>query len=301
MNKQQILTLAKRVIDNRKMNAEEACDTLLNKLRADGKYVETEYALRQAEVDYVMGNGSAKIAAQKQIAQHKAKLNKYLKAHGLTANDLQPHYHCAKCNDTGYVNNAICSCLMEEMRKVIFAESNVTNPNYTFENSQESNAHNRAVYKAARQACDGKYLNVVLTGNTGTGKTYLLTACANMCAQSNKSVLMLTAYTLNGMFLDAHVADLATHRAIMDNLIDVDVLLIDDLGTENIYKNVTGEYLFSVLNERIARKKQTFVSTNLTLTDIRERYDERMFSRLVDKSITLLAELTGNDKRIKKA
>ena len=142
---------------------------------------------------------------------------------------------------------------------------------------------------------------MLLTGKTGSGKTYLLTACANLCADNNRSVLLLTAYTLGGMFLDAHLSDHATNQAIMDSLVDVDVLLIDDLGTENIYKNVTAEYLFSMLNERIARKKQTFVSTNLSLTDIRERYDERIFSRLVDQSTAFVAELTGNDKRIKKA
>ena len=84
----------------------------------------------------------------------------------------------------------------------------------------------------------------------------------------------------------------------MENLLDVDVLFIDDLGTENIYKNVTAEYLFVVINERIARGKQTFVSTNLTLNDIRNKYDERIFSRIVDKNVTFVAQLNGDDKRI---
>ena len=220
---------------------------------------------------------------------------------GLTENDLRPHYACAKCNDTGYVNGAICSCLNDEIRRLIIAESNVTNADYTFANSTETNAHNRAAYKKAQEVCLSGNGNILLTGKTGAGKTFLLTACANLCAEQNKSVLLLTAYTLNGMFLDAHLSDLATHQAVMDSLVDVDVLLIDDLGTENVYKNVTAEYFFSVLNERIARKKQTFISTNLNLNEIRERYDERIFSRLVDQSSTFVAELVGADKRIKKA
>ena len=84
----------------------------------------------------------------------------------------------------------------------------------------------------------------------------------------------------------------------MENILDVDVLFVDDLGTENVYRNVTAEYLFVVINERIARGKQTFISTNLSLADIRTAYDERIFSRLVDKNVTFLAQLVGDDKRI---
>ena len=84
----------------------------------------------------------------------------------------------------------------------------------------------------------------------------------------------------------------------MENLLDVDVLFIDDLGTENIYRNVTAEYLFVVVNERIARGKQTFISTNLTLDAIRGRYDQRIFSRLMNKDLTFVYQLVGEDKRI---
>ena len=301
MNRQQLLNLAKRTLQARKCVAEEKCEATLSKLRKDGEWVEIERGLRQAEIDFVMNDGKNKNLAKKQIAEYKAKRDEFLKARGLTVDDLQPHYACAKCDDSGYVNGTTCNCLNEEIRRLIFAESNVTNTDYTFANAKETNSHNRAVFKKAQQVCESGETNILLTGNTGSGKTYLLTACANLCVELNRSTLLLTAYNLNRMFLDAHVGDFANNQTIMDSLVDVDVLLIDDLGTENIYKNVTAEYFFSVINERIARKKQTFISTNLTLADLRERYDERIFSRLVDQSRTFIAELTGADKRIKKA
>ena len=110
----------------------------------------------------------------------------------------------------------------------------------------------------------------------------------------------MTAYALNETFLEAHLSDYAVSQAILEAITDADALIIDDLGAEIVYKNVTAEYLFAVLNERIARRKQTFISTNLTLADIRDRYDERIFSRLVDQSSTVVAQLTGADKRLVK-
>ena len=301
MNKIQLLQRAKRIVDERRLQAEDNCERLLQTLRNNAEYAEIERNLRQAEIDCVMQGGKAQKQAAEKVKEYQAKRKQLLATLGVKATDLKPHYRCAKCSDTGYVNGSACSCLQEEIRKLIVAESNVTNGDYTFENSKESSKHNLAVYKAAKKACIDGDKNILLVGNTGTGKTYLLTACANLCADLSKSVLLVTAYTLNGMLLDAHLSDSATNQAIMDSLVDVDVLAIDDLGTENVYKNVTAEYFFAVINERIARKKQTFVSTNLSLANIRERYDERMFSRLVDQKITVVAEMEGADKRIKKA
>ncbi|MCH5157340.1 MAG: ATP-binding protein [Clostridiales bacterium] len=316
MNKEQLLQQAKRIVDERRFYAEDKAEQLLTSLRENADFTTVEHQLRAAQVDLAMGTGDAK-QLQKKVNQLQKKQSAFLSALGLSTSDLTPQYHCHKCGDTGYVDGKACSCLQEEIRKLIVADSNIINRNYTFANSKETDKHNLAVYKMARKVClDGK-TNMLLTGNTGSGKTYLLTACANLCMEHNLSVLFVTAYTLNTRFLDAHLSDFSSKQMILDNLLDVDVLIIDDLGTETGYKNVTAEYLFAVLNERIARGKQTFISTNLPLdlsqakrdelaklgkviVTIRGRYDERMFSRLVDPNTTFVAELQGCDKRLKK-
>ena len=316
MNKQQLLQQAKKTVDERRFVAEDKAEALLFSLRQNADFTAIESQLRKAEVDLAMENGDKK-QLQSEIKRLKEKQSALLKKLGLTPDMLKPQYHCSKCGDTGYVGLTTCSCLQEEIRKLIVADSNVINKDYTFANSKETNKHNLAVYKKAREVClDGK-TNALLTGNTGSGKTYLLTACANLCMEQGKSVLFTTAYSLNTSFLDAHLSDFETKQAIIDNVIDVDVLVIDDLGTETVYKNVTAEYFFTVINERIARRKQTFISTNLPLdisqkkreelakegksiSTVRERYDERMYSRLVDQNTTFVAELQGDDKRLKK-
>ncbi len=300
MNKQELLQKAKRNIDERRYKAEEQCDKTLATLRTNAEYRVSERSLRQAQVNYSMCDEPHKSEMKKLLDERKAEMKRVLTKLNIDEKTLRPKYFCKTCGDTGYVNNAMCSCLLNELSKLLLKESQIVNPAYTFELAEESDKHNLSVYKAAKEITLAGSKNLLLTGNTGTGKTYLITACANLAISVNKSALFFTAYNLNSMFLEAHLSDFRIRQSLLDALTDTDILIIDDLGTEIVYKNVTAEYLFAVLNERIARRKQTFISTNLTLADIRDRYDERIFSRLVDQSSTVVAQLTGADKRLVK-
>lgn len=297
MRKEQLLDSAKRKIDARRFWAQDECDKRLNTLRQKPEWLACERNLKEAQVDYVVSNGKQRQAAKTRMEKYSAQRKKLLAILGYTESDLTPQYYCKFCSDTGYVDNRICSCMQNEIHRLIAEGSEAGDAEFTFENSTETNKHNVAVYKHAKSAVQNGQ-NIFLTGNTGSGKTYLLSACANFAVEQNKSALFVTAYTLNSMFLESHLSDFATKQAILDSLVDVDVLAVDDLGTETVYKNVTAEYLFSVINERVNRRKQTFISTNLTLEDVRDRYDERIFSRLVDQKLTFVAELVGKDKRL---
>ena len=298
MNREQLTLAAKRKIEARRLKALALCDHLLEQLRQHDDYRNCERALREAQVRYVLQQDQS---AKADVVKYSALQKKLLKKYNLTEADLLPKFHCQKCQDSGYFEGKYCTCLQEEISKLLIGESNVQNVNYTFLNSTETNKHNKAVYKKAQEVCTkGTPLNILLISEPGCGKTYLLSACANLCTQLGKTVLFITAYNLNAKFLDCHLAELAEKQLIMDSLTDVDVLVIDDLGTELVYKNVTGEYLFGIINERIAQGKQTFISTTLSLAQIQERYDERIFSRIVDQSTTFVAQLQGADKRTTK-
>jgi len=295
MNREQLTLTAKRKIEARRMKALSVRDHTLEELRKHSDFRNCEHALRAAQVKYVFErDDSAKADIEKYRQLQKQLLAKY----HLTEADLLPKFHCKKCEDTGYFEGKYCTCMQEEISKLLLSESNVQNADFTFEKSTETDKHNVAVYNLAKKVCvDGTPKNILLTGGTGSGKTFLLSACANLCVNLGKSVLFMTAYNLNSKFLECHLSDLAEKQTILDSLMDADVLVIDDLGTEVIYKNVTAEYMFELLNERIVRGKQTFFSTNLSLAALRDRYDERIFSRMVDQRITLVAQLEGDDKR----
>lgn len=299
MNKLQLITLAKRQIDAKRELAQSKSAQTLQVLRQHEDWRINEKATRSAMVDVAMCDKQSQPAMQTKLDKLLAEQQTLLAKYNVDKSQLVPQYSCTKCNDTGYVLGQACDCLKQQMRSILVAQSNVENKTYTFENSTETDPDNVKVYNNAKKACDKGY-NILLTGPTGNGKTYLLTACANYCLQLGKTTMFTTASILNKNFVDMHVGDMETKSVIWDSLVEVDVLVIDDLGTENVFKNVTAEYLYSLINDRMTMGKQTLISTNLTLRQLRDRYDERIFSRVVDQQRTFVAELKGSDKRLKK-
>lgn len=88
-------------------------------------------------------------------------------------------------------------------------------------------------------------------------------------------------------------------RAV-EGLMESDLLMIDDLGTEPQTKNTSG-YLFQVFNERNMSGRHTLISTNLTPDRMGAQYEERVVSRMLDCRMTTAIEFYGRDLRLTKA
>ena len=103
------------------------------------------------------------------------------------------------------------------------------------------------------------------------------------------------------MFLSYHTTNGNEQKnAYLNALIDPDCLIIDDLGTEPMLKNVTKEYLYLILSERSRDDKMTIITTNLTPNELLARYNERIFSRLFNKREGFAAQISGTDLRLSK-
>ncbi len=87
---------------------------------------------------------------------------------------------------------------------------------------------------------------------------------------------------------------------IYDHLLNVDLLIIDDLGTENI-NNMKFAELFTIINSRMLPQKdkitKTIISTNLDLPNLSEMYGERIISRFAGNYH--ICPFFGEDIRIK--
>lgn len=206
---------------------------------------------------------------------------------GIAEKDLLPSYDCPLCKDTGYVMEKPCSCF-EKARKILLKTEGVSKnflPFYEEENIPDSHLKQiaKSVRAYAQKFPQTTLKTLVFTGQTGTGKTRLLQAYVKTAEEKGYSVLYFTASELTSEFLNYHTGKFSERGNLMERLLTCDLLAIDDLGTEPMLKNVTKEYLFSVLSTRALRGKHTAFTTNLSLSEVLTRYEERIFSRLSEK------------------
>ena len=296
------LTKAKNVIARRKNDAEYKAELVKAKLLEIPRYAALDDEVRAQILQAAKSAGTPFEKEQREkLALLREKAEKAAAELGYSKDKLTPSYTCKICSDSGYIKGEKCVCLKEQLRIVLFGQGGANNQ-ATFEKSQD--ALNETVYSKAKQWC-GAYPavtkhNILIEGKTGVGKTYLSHCIANALSDKGVSLLVLDAYDLNQKFLYMHLASPEEKAMLSESLFDVPLLIIDDLGTEPILKNVTEEYLFSLLNYRKNKALDTVVSTNLLLTQLKERYSERTLARVADKNGTLLFSLKGEDRRLSK-
>lgn len=223
-------------------------------------------------------------------------------------NYLLPKYDCNLCNDTGYITEnyktQMCQCLKQQLYNIEYNKSNISNlENHKFENflstvystdvdkvkynSDISPRENIEIIKKISQKFiknfdDSNEKNLLFTGNTGLGKTFLSGCIANELLKRGKNVLYQTAPVMLDTIIDYRFGK--TDNSIYNNLLDVDLLIIDDLGTECM-NNMKFTELFTVLNTRLLNSNnkvtKTIISTNLNIQNLFKNYDERIVSRLI--------------------
>jgi len=155
------------------------------------------------------------------------------------------------------------------------------------------------IYDISKEWCErfpnSHILNINMIGGTGTGKTFLLECMASNLIDKGFNVMFTTAFALNDECRKYHFS----LPSKVNEYMDCDVLVIDDLGCEPLLKNITVEYLFNIIHLRQKRYKPTLISTNLTMEDILNRYDDRIFSRLSNKMLAITIPFNGIDMRKK--
>ena len=238
------------------------------------------------------------------------KLHTTLKENNFDKNTLKPNYTCKKCNDTGVSDNKRCVCFNKLLNKHLLTLSGINKNLPSFDKIDysvynEKTADNVRIIVKTMQEIVKKYPNTTknmlnIFGKVGVGKTYLSECFVNFAIKNNLYTVYTTSYNLNQDMLNYHLAPINQKSDILDKYINSDILCIDDLGTENILKNVTVEYLYLILNERQQKGKFTLITTNLMPNQIIEIYDERIFSRLINKEKNIIINLEGDDLRLKK-
>lgn len=207
------------------------------------------------------------------------------------------NHDCPLCKDDGYIDGKMCKCLKKEISQILLEGSGFEKLE-TFESSIKTSGNLEKVYSLMQKWCNSDFKKnlIFLSGGTGVGKTHLMQCMANEMIERGMVVKVVTAFQLNQDFKDFSKC---YDDDILNNYLDCDALFIDDLGTEPMYKNVTIHFLYLIINERKMHNKPTIITTNLLLSDLFDRYDERIFSRIADKRTSIPLLLEGEDKRIK--
>ena len=223
----------------------------------------------------------------------------------LKLGNIEPDYTCKNCNDTGFAQGRYCNCFIEELNHSLIKESgfySLEDFNTTSFELFDNSYLMKNLYQKMQKWCHSNFDKslIFLSGQTGVGKTHLMKCMANELIKEHKIVLLTTSFAMHQDFVKSFACrDGEEKQQIIEKYIDTEVLFIDDLGTEPVLKNVTKEYLYNLINVRQVKGKPTFITSNLSLENILDRYDERIFSRLGNKNLSINIVLNSQDKRLK--
>lgn len=308
MNKTQIIINELQQINTHCAYAELKAKNNLSIARQDADFADIDAKIRKLKLDLSKTDDLAQIKKiNTSIASLQKKLPTILSKLGLSLDSLTPQYACPICHDTGYDNGSHCACLTAKVKAALAKQCGLQNNlQYSFATSDpklvESDSSLKKAYAVAQKYVANfpnfKYPNLVFVGNVGAGKTYLIQCIANALIERGNYVTFSTAFDLNRTIQNSFGTNPQEREAMLAPFFESDLLIIDDLGSEPIIKNVTLENLFCVINERQSRNLPIIISTNLNLEELQERYGDRLASRIFNKRINLLIPFLGKDLRV---
>lgn len=266
----------------------------------------------ESAAKYFDGDKQAILDMRSQMDALSKKKEELLAAAGYPKDYLLEKHQCQECQDTGYIEGNKCKCLRQKILKVLYKQSNVqemlerenfSTLTYDYYDDADLDMMKAIIEDCKRYVDDftNKYENIMLLGNVGVGKTFLTNCIAKELIDCGNSVIYFTSIrlfdTLSKCVFTKSFDDDEDDEDMQNDLYSCDLLIIDDLGTENVNSFVASR-LFDILNERDIRRKSTIISTNLPLESIAERYSERNFSRIFGNYKVINPDIS--DIRIKK-
>ena len=263
------------------------------------------------------GAGRAEAAAP--LAEARQKRDALLAASGRSPQALEPKFTCPLCQDTGVAQGKTCQCVRREMQRLrreeIEAMSSLSVTRFdTMKLDYYPNTRDPQTGRSVRQymaelladlqdyaaAFDLDSENLMLTGNAGLGKTHAALAVAGAALDKGYDVIYISSPDFFSRVETLHFgSDPAGEKdALLETVTGADLLILDDLGTE-FNSSFVISTLYSLLNDRLGRRRPTILTTNITDGTLLEKlYTEKVASRI---SAFVPYRFLGEDIRLKKA
>jgi DNA replication protein DnaC len=148
----------------------------------------------------------------------------------------------------------------------------------------------------------GPSKGLFLSGSVGVGKTFALYAISRYLICKGRDILFYRFEDLLNDFRDSYNSDNEINEQLLrDRLKNVRYLIIDDIGTStrlNPESDFSLRTVYNIIDHRINYCLPTFLSTNKTVEELSESFDQRIFSRIAGSCEVL--NLSGKDKRLNK-
>ena len=245
-------------------------------------------------------NPEARVAEiRRQNRQLRARRAELLTAAGYEPDALDDRPICPKCSDRGWIGSAMCTCLQafcaQEQIASLSSMLDLGEQSfetfsldwYSAEPDEELGISPRENMAMVERVCRnyaqkfGKYIvqNLFLTGAPGLGKTFLSAAIARVVSEQGYSVVYDTAVNIFTNFENAKFGRGEDAAEAVERYLSCDLLILDDLGSE-LTSQMSQSALYTIVNSRLIGDKHTVISSNLSMDEIRQRYQPMTASRL---------------------
>ncbi len=205
------------------------------------------------------------------ITDLRVKKSEFLVSNGYDMNFLEMRYNCNTCKDTGFVNNKRCSCYKQKLIKLYYNDSdlkhilktnNFSNFNFEYFTNEKTDFHSDTPRKNIEKILNKMWRfienfdtideNFMFIGTPGTGKTFLSNCIAKELLDRGNFVVYRTA---DELIQNLRSIKFSNDKHLEDILINCDLLIIDDLGTESINEFSKVE-LFNFINKKLLMRKK---------------------------------------------
>ncbi len=219
-----------------------------------------------------------------------------LRQNGCSPEQLRPRYACAQCQDTGRSGGRACPCVnrlaralrREELaRHSALAVSSFDSLNASVYPDTPDPAlgctvrdymgRTLAALREYSEQFGPKSTSLLLYGNAGLGKTHAALAIAGAVLDKGFDVVYISAQEMCAQLDKSRFED---ESPLMDAMLEADLLILDDLGTES-FTGYSMSCFYTLVNTRMARSAPTIYTTNIVDSALLEqRYTEKIASRL---------------------
>lgn len=246
-----------------------------------------------------------------------AKLKKLYKMAGIEEEELEPKFHCEKCQDKGNIDGKMCDCYKALLREIACSNLNKLSPfklstfnTFSLDYYSDRKKFKDDISEREKMGIILKYSksyaknfslnspNILMRGNTGLGKTHLSLAIAREVIEKRFGVVYCSTPEIVSKIEKEHFGKTSDNSDSESTLKECDLLILDDLGSE-FHTSFTQNIIYNIINYRLSHKRPTIISTNLNLEELEKNYSSRLVSRIMGEDYIVM-NFVGTDIRQQK-